>query len=140
MWMQHGDFKESRRSTAGYVALLGRGAVSWISRRQPTVALSTTEAEHVAATQGAKGGPWEGRLLNETGCLDLAQRQEGQATTAVLTKTDNQRTLALDKNPEFHDRAGHINVQHHLVGKALASRRVGMYHVGSGDHLQRSHW
>ena len=49
---------DSRRSTSGYVFTLFGGAVSWMSKRQPTVALSTTEAEYMAATHASKEAVW----------------------------------------------------------------------------------
>lgn len=56
----YGGYKASRRSAAGYVFFLGGRAVS---RRKPTEALSATEAEYMAATQGAKEAIWERRIL-----------------------------------------------------------------------------
>jgi hypothetical protein len=45
---------EDRRSTTGFVFMMGGGATSWSSKRQPTIALSTTEAEYMASTQATK--------------------------------------------------------------------------------------
>lgn len=58
---------DDRRSTTGYVFLLGGGSISWNSKKQPTVALSTTEAEYMALCQAAKEGVWLNRLLSEVG-------------------------------------------------------------------------
>ena len=109
----YGDYRASRRSTARYVFLLEGGAVSWKSRRQPAVALSTAEAEYMAATQGAKEAIWGGRLLSEIGRMGLIRRREAAVPTAVPIKTDNQGAPALAQNPEFHDRTKHIDIQHH---------------------------
>ena len=131
----YGDCKESRRSTAGYVFLLGGGAVFWKSRRQPTVALSTTEAEYMAATQGVKEALWERRLLSEIGRLNLIQQQQNQGKAAILIRTDNQGALALSQNPEFHDRTKHIDIQYHWIREVLESGRVEMHFVGTEDQV-----
>ena len=58
---------DSRRSTSGYVFTFAGGAVSWMSRAQKCVALSTTEAEYVAATEGCKEAIWFDRLVGDLG-------------------------------------------------------------------------
>ncbi|XP_045461870.1 secreted RxLR effector protein 161-like [Harmonia axyridis] len=58
---------ETRRSTSGFVSLIGGTAVSWTSQLQKSVALSTTEAEFVASSEGAKELIWLKRLLSEIG-------------------------------------------------------------------------
>jgi ATP-binding cassette subfamily B (MDR/TAP) protein 1 len=60
---------DHRRSTIGYIFTIGTGAVSWISRIQKIVALSTTEAEYVAATEASKELIWLQGLLTELGFM-----------------------------------------------------------------------
>ena len=57
------DDLETRRSTSGFVFNIGSGAISWSSKRQPTVALSTCEAEYMAQTVAAKEAIWLRQLL-----------------------------------------------------------------------------
>jgi hypothetical protein len=59
--------KDSRRSTTGYVFTIGGTTVSWISKLQKVVALSTTEAEYVAATEASKEMIWLQRFMEELG-------------------------------------------------------------------------
>lgn len=61
--------KESRKSTSGFIFMLNGGPVSWCSKRQPTVALSSTEAEYIALTLAAKEATWLRLLLTELGLL-----------------------------------------------------------------------
>jgi hypothetical protein len=78
----------TRRSTSGYIFNLGSGAISWSSKRQPTVALSSCEAEYVGETQAAKEAIWLRRLLKEL--LDL---KDPLATTIIFG--DNQGAIQL---------------------------------------------
>ena len=63
--------KDTRRSTSGYVFNLGSAAITWSSKRQPTVALSTFEAESIGQTQAAKEAIWLSGLLNELDTPDM---------------------------------------------------------------------
>ena len=82
-----------RRSTTGYVFYLGVGAISWNSKRQPTVALSTMQAEYMAANQATKEAIWLRQLMADVGCV------QHKATTIMC---DNQGSIALAKNPKRH--------------------------------------
>jgi hypothetical protein len=80
---------DTRRSTSGYVFVLNGGAISWQSKRQQTVAASTTEAEYMAAAAAVKEGLWLRKLL-----LDL-----GFDMGAVSIMADNQSAIKLLRNP-----------------------------------------
>ena len=59
----HGGNPDNGRSTGGYAIIIGGGAVSWSSRLQPVVSLSTTEAEYIAAVEAGKEIIWMRNLL-----------------------------------------------------------------------------
>ena len=99
--------QDTRRSHSGYVFNVGSGAISWSSKRQPTVALSSTEAEYMGQTQATKEAIWLRRLLKEL------HAQDSIAATTIFG--DNQGAIALAKNPQFHPRSKHIAIQHHFV-------------------------
>eukprot|EP01018_Ginkgo_biloba_P030830 Gb_14961 [translate_table: standard] len=96
---------DRRRSTNGYVFRLFGGAVSWMSKRQAVVALSTTEAKYMATTHACKKAIWLMRLNSDVG---LSQR-------AITVQCDNQSAICLAKNPTFHSKTKHIDVQYHFV-------------------------
>ena len=96
---------DRRRSTTGYVFIMHGGAVSWRSRLQPTVAVSTMEAEYMAAAQAVREGLWLRKL----------QQDLGEPAGAIRIRCDNQGTLKLLKNPVSSQRAKHIDVTHHFV-------------------------
>uniref|UniRef100_A0A2N9HY47 Integrase catalytic domain-containing protein n=1 Tax=Fagus sylvatica TaxID=28930 RepID=A0A2N9HY47_FAGSY len=92
---------DTRRSTTGYVFKLGSGTISWCSKRQPTVSLSTTEAEYRAAAMAAQESTWLMQLMR-----DLHQPID----YAVSLHCDNQSAIRLAENPEFHARTKHVEI------------------------------
>lgn len=110
-----------RRSTTGFVFYLGGTPVTWCSRKQPTVALSSTESEYMAITEGAKEAVWLRRLLNEIRILD------NHCPTKILG--DNQGCLNLAHNPIFHGRTKHIEVRHHFIHEKVASGEIKLEYV-----------
>ena len=109
-----------RRSTTGYVFMLGVGAISWNSKRQPTIALSTTEAEYMAMSACTKEAIWLRQLLADVGLV-----QEG--STHILC--DNQGAIALAKNPTHHSRTKHIDVQHHFIRERVEAEVIELKYV-----------
>ena len=99
-----------RKSTSGFVFLLGGGAISWGSKKQTCVALSSTEAEYVALSHATKEAIWLKRLMCE-----LLQESE----KCITIFADNQSSMALAKNPIFHKRTKHIDIQHHFIREAI---------------------
>ncbi|KAE8184386.1 hypothetical protein CF328_g7874 [Tilletia controversa] len=98
--------KDDRRSMSGYVFTVGGGAVAWGSRKQGAVALSTAEAEYIAAgVAGREAIMLKGAL---TAC--------GQLVGTITVHCDNQAAIQLVKNPgSHHDRSKHIDIVHHWV-------------------------
>ncbi|GJW79856.1 putative RNA-directed DNA polymerase [Tanacetum coccineum] len=113
--------KDNMKSTSGYLMTFAGGAVSWQSRLQKCVALSTTEAEYVAATEACKELLWLKRFLQELGFK--------QQRYAVLC--DNQSTIHLAKNSMFHKRTKHIDIRYHWIRDAIED---GMFKVYMDDN------
>jgi hypothetical protein len=118
-----GDLDE-RKSTTGYAFYIGDGLISWNSKRQATVALSTAEAEYMAATQAVKEVLWLKQLLNEIG---FTQSQP------VLIHSDNQGCIALTKNPAYHSRTKHIDIRHHFIRDAVEVGAVELQYCATDD-------
>jgi len=105
---------DSRRSTTRYVFLMFGGAVSWSSRLQPTVAVSTVEAEYLSAGQVVKEALWFRKLGVDLG-FDLGH---------VQIYCDNQGAIQLLKHPIASQRSKHIDVIHHFARERVARREV----------------
>ena len=84
---------EDRKSTSGYVFMLSSGAMSWSSRKQPVVSLSTIEAEFIVATSCACQAVWMRRILEKL------SHTQGNYTIVFC---DNSSTIKLSKNPVMH--------------------------------------
>ncbi|GJY03409.1 retrovirus-related pol polyprotein from transposon TNT 1-94 [Tanacetum coccineum] len=119
-----GDLDGSK-STTGYVFTLSGGTVSWVSKLQSVVAMSTTEAEYVAAAQASKEAVWLKMLLEE-----LGHEQE-----KITLFCDNQSALYLARNPAFHSKTKHIRVQYHFVREKVEEGTVDMQKIHTDDNV-----
>jgi hypothetical protein len=97
---------DDRKSTSGFVFMLGTGAVSWSSKKQPVVTLSTTEAEFIAVASCACQGVWLRRILGNIGL---------EQVTNTVIYCDNNSAIKLSKNPVLHGRSKHIDVRFHFL-------------------------
>ena len=98
--------QEDRKSSSGYLFQMAGGPVSWRSRKQDSVALSTSEAEYIALSSAAQETVWIRRLITELG-------MEPEGPTTLME--DNQSAIAMAKNPQFHGSAKHIDIRHHFI-------------------------
>ena len=117
----------SRRSTSGFVFFLGGGAISVQSKRQSkrqsTVALSTTEAEYFGLTRASMESSWIRQFLVEL----------GDTPRPVKLFGDNQSSLALAENPEFHQRTKNIAVKHHYIREQVRNGFIDLWFVPTED-------
>ncbi len=112
-----------RRSTTRYVFLMFRGTVSWSSRLQPMVAVSTVEAEYLSAGQAVKEALWFRKLGADLG-LNLGH---------VQIYCNNQGAIQLLKHPITSQRSKHIDVIHHFVRERVARKEVNFVFCRTED-------
>ena len=105
----------TRKSTTRYVLFVGDGAISWNSKCQPTVALSTMEVEYMAASHSAKEAMWLRVLMADVCCM---------LDGATTIKCDNQGCIALGRNPKHHSRTKYIDVRHHFICQAFEDKVI----------------
>jgi hypothetical protein len=108
----------------GYIFTIGSGAVSWSSKKQAIVALSTTEAEYIAAVHAAKEALWI--------CMCLAEiaRPLEKTTTIHL---DNVSAISITKNDEYHPHTKHIDIQYHFIRHAVQEKLLHIDYVPTED-------
>lgn len=114
-----------RRSYTGYVFHFGGGPISWESRKQRTVALSTTEAEYAAITDAVK----EAIYLKDT-FLEL-----GVKIDDVSVYNDNASALKLSKNPVYHARTKHIAIRHHFLKEVIREGKFNLEYQCTNDMI-----
>jgi hypothetical protein len=101
------------------VFIIAGGAASWVSKLQIVVALSITEAEYMAATQACKEAIWMKKVMEE-----LGHKQE-----KIPLYCDSQSALHIARNPAFHSRTKHIDVQYHFVREVMEDGSVDFQKV-----------
>lgn len=111
---------ETRRSTSGYVFSIAHGLVTWSSQRQKLVSMSTAESEYIAAASAAKEAVWLRNLLDDIGY---------RCGKPTILYVDNQSTIRLIKNSEFHKRTKHIDIRHHFIREKVEQGDIEVKYV-----------
>ena len=115
---------DKRRSTTGYLFTMASGPVSWRSTLQSIVALSTTEAEYMAAGEAMKEAIWMHGLITDLG---LHQKQ-------AEVHCDCKSAIHLAKNQVHHARTKHIDIQFHFVREIIDMGTVLLVKIGTADN------
>ena len=122
----HAGDIDTSKSTSGIMFFLGNCLVSWQSIKQQVVALSSCEAEYMAASTACTQALWLAHLLG-----DLL----GREARSVQLMVDNKSTLALAKNPVFHERSKHIRLRHHFIRACLEEGSIKASYINTTDQL-----
>jgi hypothetical protein len=112
----------TRRSTTGFLVKIGNCPVSWSSKRQTTVALSTTEAEYMSVSAATQEVVWIRNLLEELGL---------KPTGPTTVYQDNQGAIAMSKNPVQHGRTKHIDIRHHYVRDCVELKKIRLEYIST---------
>ena len=115
-----------RHSTSGWVFQFGRAAISWGSKKQKTVALSSCEAEIMAASESAKEALYLKQHLEELGLHD---------GSPMVLGSDNSAAIALAYNPEHHDRVKHIERRHFFIRETVENEKLVVPYVPTAKNL-----
>ena len=98
--------QEHRHTISGYVYILDGGAVSWASKKQELITLSTTEVKYVSAMHAAKEGIWLCQLIEEV---------FHPLTHPMPLYSDSQLVIVLTKDGSYHARTKHIDIRYHFI-------------------------
>ena len=113
-------------STSGNVFSFACGAVSWLSKKQATVSLSTAEAEYVALSTATQEAIWLRRLL-----ADVGEPPEGP--TEIYE--DNQGAVSMAKNPVGHARTKHIDIRYHFVREGVQDGAIALKYIATDEMI-----
>nr|MDZ8005347.1 hypothetical protein [Nostoc sp. DedSLP05] len=117
---------DTRRSTSGYCFQLGKGTISWSTKKQNTVSLSTAEAEYKASVETVREAVSLRQLLRDVG-LPI------EGPTNILC--DNQSAIKMTKNPVFHARTKHIEIYHHYIRDLVQDHVVHLEYIPTQDQV-----
>ena len=120
----HAGNPDNGRSTGGYIVKMGTGAISWCSKLQTIVALSTTEAEFVAAVSAGQEILWLRNLFTELGYT---------VPTSSPLWTDNQSALSVAKNPEHHGRMKHLDLRFYWLRNEVEKGTISIHHLRTDE-------
>ncbi len=127
------------RSTSGYIFNVESGAISWLSKQQPTVTLSGCEAEYTRQTQATKEKVWLKLLLQELNTpssIDVTRDPAKQhAIYSVIIHCDNQGAIALRKNPQSNARSKHIDIHWHYQREKSEDRIVELRYISINQQI-----
>jgi len=113
----YGGCRDTHRSTSGYVFTMAGGPVTWSSKRQAMVALSTVEAEYVAMSRCTQQMVWMQSWLDE---VSIEHEMPG------IIKGDSRGAIALTKNTKDHGKIKHIDIRHHYIRELVKSGTIVM--------------
>ncbi|GAA0160579.1 transmembrane signal receptor [Lithospermum erythrorhizon] len=119
-----GNF-EDRKSTSGGCFFLGNNLVSWFSRKQNSISLSTAEAEYIAAGSACTQLLWMKQMLEEYGVNP----------GAMTLYCDNKSAICISKNPVEHSRTKHIDIRHHFIRDLVENKQVVLEYVATEKQL-----
>ena len=139
--------KHDRISILGNVFFLAGGPISWMSKKQKSVATSTMEAEYMAMCACAKQSQWLAQVIRDMGMHHLVGENAfkpgikqnlkfalgSPIGPAVSLKGDNQAALSLVQDAHTTDRSKHIDVAYHFVRHLWKRGRISVEFVGTND-------
>jgi hypothetical protein len=122
-----GGDKDGRKSTSGYVWMMCGRPISWKSKLQPCVTLSSTEAKYVAMSPTCQEGIWLRNLLEE---LSFPQPD-----STLIMNSDNQGAIALTGNPRDHPRTRHISIRYHFARWCIRNANLSIKYVPTASNI-----
>ena len=121
-----GGDRDDRKSTSGYVFTIGGTAISWKSKKQAVVALSSTEAEYIGTSEATREAIWLQHLLLEI-------TESNHPTYLQLLFVDNQGAIKPGENPRFHERTKHIDIKYHFDQQAYENGPITVQYISTSN-------
>jgi hypothetical protein len=115
---------EDRKSTSGMCFSLGSAKISWGSRKQKSVALSTTEAEYMAACEACTEAVWLRKLIS-----DLFD----QTPESTIIYCDNQSCIRLSEHPIFHERSKHSEIKYYFIRDKVQEGEANLEYIPTNE-------
>jgi hypothetical protein len=117
---------DDRKSTSGGAFFLGERLVSWLSKKQNNVSLSTAESEYVAAAINCTQVLWMKQMLKDFGIT---------FEEPVVIHYDNTSTINMSKNPIMHSKTKHISIKYHMIREKVAEKEVKLEYISTKEQI-----
>jgi len=118
--------QQHRHSISGFSFHFGHGAVSWSSKKQNIIALSSTEAEYIAQTHAAKEVVWLRNFISE---------MQGKKEKGITLLCDNQGVIALAKDNKFYSQTKHIDLRYHFIREAVEDGKINVKYIPTSENV-----
>jgi hypothetical protein len=105
---------------------MGEGAITWSSKKQPVIALSSTESKYIGLTHVSKEILWVRQFLGEIFF---------KFQTSSQLYSDNQGAIALARNKKYHARSKHINIRYHFIHQVLERDDINITYVPTKQNI-----
>ncbi|OJT15351.1 Retrovirus-related Pol polyprotein from transposon TNT 1-94, partial [Trametes pubescens] len=119
-----GSMHEDRKAISGYAFLIDGGAVSWSSKCQELISLSTTESEYVAITHASKEALWLRSLIGQT---------FAPFVDPITLNSDNQSAISLTRDNQYHSRTKHIDIRFHFIRWIIEDKKIHLIYCPTND-------
>jgi len=120
----YAEDRKDRKSTSGYLFMKANGPISWKSKKQPIVSLSSMEAEYIALTSAAQEALWLKKLNKE---LEMEQ--------IMIIYEDNQSTIKTSKDEIHNQRSKHIDVRYHFIREMIKQKEIEVTYLPTDQML-----
>jgi hypothetical protein len=117
--------KVDRKSTSEACQFIGRSLVSWSSKKQNSISLSTAKTEYISAASCCTQLLWIKQTLKDYGV----------SLGTVLLLCDNESAIKIANNPVQHSRTKHIDIRHHFLRDHVARGDIALSHVSTNHQL-----
>src|SRR5882762_9274941 len=118
------ECRDDRKSIGAYCFFLADGAISWSSRKQHVVSLSSTEAEYIALSQASTQAAWYQSLLSEIGF---------PLSVPITLHGDNKGSVDIANNPIMGRGTKHINTRFHYIRQCIEEKQIILSRLPSSD-------
>jgi hypothetical protein len=117
---------DGRKSISGFFIMLGDSPLSWSSKQQVVVALSSCEAEYLSTTQCAKDILWFRNLFDALGFPQIS---------ATILLCDNQGTISCTHDPHIHTRMKHIDIRAHFIRDCVNKNLIDVIYISNQSNI-----
>ena len=122
----------TRRSTSGYTSFINNNLISWNSTLQKTVALSTCEAEYMAMKEAIKEMIYLNNIIKY---INNLYNNNNMIQKPPLIFIDNDSSIKLGENPEFHKRSKHIDIIYHFTRECVEEKKITLGYIPTREQL-----